>query len=524
MKKKSLIFLSALAVLALAGCEAKKTEPEVPTVVDVKETEAEQLEKKYAEGSFEEADYHRLAELCGEDGQRRKERQLLEECYQKFQTPETLEKLSSVTVNIEEESGKAAEMTEQLYQNISTEEFRNETAAVLGDESWFSTMGPRISQGMRRYYREGAEGQGSLFIAVGYDENGRRLSEVWYTDLEGQVIYVSQTSKYVQMITTQVQDGSYGGSFDSWLCLASTGDVYHETGTLENGVFSGEYQADVHFGEQEMDLFSLWNGRGELDFTTYTGTFDAEGKTTVEQPEASKMKASKSVDGAESYLVYAWSENKKNYLSVGIMEGEDETKIFGLSTLGLSDYPSYEPYEPKAEETVSDAENQIQVRVYDSRLEWFDGTSWVTLGNVEDYLAEDPFAEYSVNTGGTEEDTQEGTEEEVSDHYSQRGAGSVAEKKASKPQTTSKPAQTTTPTTDTGSSSSGGGSSSGGSSSGGSSSGGSSSSGGGSSDSGSSGGGSSTPEPTPEPTPDPAPDAGGSSEGDTDIEWSPDVM
>ena len=56
MKKKSLIFLSALAVLALAGCKPEKTETEVPTVVDVKETECYRNKREKFEPCMELVD------------------------------------------------------------------------------------------------------------------------------------------------------------------------------------------------------------------------------------------------------------------------------------------------------------------------------------------------------------------------------------------------------------------------------------------------------------------------------------
>ena len=80
---------------------------------------------------------------------------------------------------------------------------------------------------------------------------------------------------------------------------------------------------------------------------------------------------------------------------------------------------------------VIDPEN-VQIRVFDSNIQWFDGTRWHTVGTVSEYEAQDPFNEYtgrqSEVPGAQIGDTQDG-ENGVSSNqdtaYNKRCAGSI---------------------------------------------------------------------------------------------------
>lgn len=52
---------------------------------------------------------------------------------------------------------------------------------------------------------------------------------------------------------------------------------------MQNGVLTGDYTCNVHAGEGGLDAFFLWNNREGMEYITYTGNFDSEGKALVEQ-------------------------------------------------------------------------------------------------------------------------------------------------------------------------------------------------------------------------------------------------
>lgn len=65
---------------------------------------------------------------------------------------------------------------------------------------------------------------------------------------------------------------------------SATGSITHEQGTMQGGVLTGDYTCDVHTGEGALDVYSLWNNREGMEYITYTGSFDSEGKILTEQP------------------------------------------------------------------------------------------------------------------------------------------------------------------------------------------------------------------------------------------------
>ena len=240
-------------------------------------------EEMYASGEASADDLRTLADLYSQAGMPMNQRNILEQNYRLFGDEESLNQLSSVTINTKEESLAIQETASQLFTNLSTEGYLNEAVSTLNSDDWFFTMMPKLTTGCRRYYLETETGY-TLCMEVGYDENGNRYSAVWLTASDGTVLHLLQTPGSVYLLRTTLIDGIYQGPFETWLCLASSGSVYHEQGFYNNGLCSGEYSCDTFLGSGTTDLLSLWWSREDFAFTSYYGLFDNEGKTTLAQP------------------------------------------------------------------------------------------------------------------------------------------------------------------------------------------------------------------------------------------------
>lgn len=540
MKRKALKIygMAAVFILAFGGCGDGIDESGDLAVVPSGTTASaetrelspiEEYERRKGSGEFAAEDYEALAALYREEGLIRKQRDLLEQGYRLYGGERFLDSLQEITVNLKEETDTIQAEAQRLYNNIAAPEYLNEAAAMLYSEDWMNTMMPKLKEGLRRYYMEGEEGTIGMSFEAGYDSKGVPYSSVWYTGEDGQMQYLTRRGNSLQLLTTGMNEGKYQGGFESWLCIAGTGDVYYEKGTFEKNVIVGEYTAGVRYGGEATDLFALWSSRTDVDMTEYKGDFGSEGFTTVEQPEGAKRIIKNGGNGEEHFVVYAYTSDKKDYLFMNAAEGtEPAAMVFDCSLLGVDPYPSVTAYEPKpvadgtgeTEEAAADG-REVQIRIYDNNIEWFDGTQWRIAGSVDKYEKEDPFLPYSQEQAASQEgDSQTPAVEE---EYDRRGAGTVQSAPPAgnpKPNDNKKPTKPTTPTTPvtppateqpvtppTGN----GGGSSGGSSGGGDSGGGNSGggdSGGGNQNPGDSGGG----------------NTGGNGGGDVDIGWSDDIM
>lgn len=508
----------------------------------------EEYEIKYASGEFTSDDYKKLAELYGKEGMRKRQRDLLEQCYRLYDDAQCIELLNDITVNIEEESDGIKAEAERLLSNLSTPEYLNEAAGMLLEDDWQSLMMPKLREGSRRYYMADETGKTTLCFEVGYDEAGEKYSSVWYVADDGSVSSMVRREDSLQMLVSKLVDGKYQGDFEAWLCMAESGNVYHELGSFENGVCYGDYTAQVSYGHEASDLFALWNNRADMDMTEYTGAFADGGITTVSQMDSSQRNVVKDGNGEEKYIVYAYTSDKNGYLFMNVPEqAAADSFVFDYSVLGMKSYPEIAPYEPKIQ---NDSQNKgqmidsgaVKVRIFDSNIEWFDGSRWHVLGAVEDYRKSDPFEAYGEEEFPAADGDME-TDKSKSKDYRNRGVGIIKKdvqestSKSSKSggsKTTSAPAAsgTTAPaaspsgsegssqSNDGGQSAGGGSTNNGGQSTGGSSDGGggqsagggNSNSGGGQPDSGSggdSGGGD---------------NGGDSNSGDVDIEWTDDIL
>lgn len=458
----------------------------------------------------------------------------MEQSYRLYDDTEAFELLQTLTVNLVEEEPQIRQTAETLTENLTQDDTVGEAIQALTGEEWFDTLMPKLREGQRSYY---LDGDGELYFQVGYGADGAKVTKVWYT-AGGRSIFLQNTENTLKIVICT------GDAIVSYYLDAGTGSITREQGTMKNDVLTGEYTCDISSGENGVDLFSLWNNRGELEYTTYQGEFDDEGKTLLEQPGEAELKKLLEGSGYQKAVLYAYDASTGRCLWQGLdSDATVESYSFGGDMLGLQSVPEYSAYEaqPMAEQNAEETsgagadgakegsiepgssettDNIARVRVFDGEIQWYDGKYWVSAGKAADLIQEDPFLAYEEreNASGTQvastqsaEGAQPGESGEngssageikvaagnkntgtvtlasnkpAADNKNKTGTTTTAKPAATpKPSTTNKPSSTT----NTAGSSSGSGSSSGGStnSGGNSSSGGSSSSGGGSSSGGS---------------------------------------
>lgn len=638
MKRKATKFMalaiSTVLVTSLTACgdgnggkvEEVVTPVEAQPMLSELELEILNLETKYNKGEFTGADYLALADAYSRAGDIRKQRDMLEQDYRLYEDADAFSTLQGLSVNLEEETEEIRSRAQEMLNDLELPEYLDESVNLIDSADWFSTMMPKLKEGQRSYYLE-RDAQPLFYAQVGYTGEGQRFSKVWYTGSETKR-FLSQEGVTIRLVTvtaagadeniadpaktenpdatqetgtteararenttTEISDttapraatpadmDAWNGIFESWSVDCATGSITHEQGTMQNGVLTGDYTCDVHAGEGGLDAFSLWNNREGMEYITYTGSFDAEGKVLTEQPSEEIRK--KLLEGTDytDLILYAYDTTGENCLWQGTGA---ETSVadyrFGGELIGLEnrpEYTSYEVTETMAAETDgagnTDASNggaeaasgetagttdsgNPQIRIFDGEVQWFDGKYWVSAGNVKEMAKQDPFAAYEENhdtttsgdtagstgsitgsitgnagqniTGGNTTGTAGGNKNSGTIQKPAATPKPTTKPSATKPGTT-KPAATPTPTATPAPAQSNDNSSSGGSSDSGSSD--SGSSGGSSSDSGSSGGGSDSGSSS-------GGNSGGSDSGstggdsgtgggsDVDMEWTPDLL
>lgn len=532
------------AAMVLNGCgdgsgqeERGRGTLEAQPMLSSLEAEIVNMEEKYCKGELTREEYLILAKDYGEGNRVREERDLLEQSYRLYDDAEAFQLLQTLTVNLVEEEPQLRQAAETLSASLTQDDTVGEAIQTLTGEEWFRTMMPKLREGQRSYY---LDGDGELYFQVGYGADGAEVTKVWYA-AGGRSIFLQNTENTLKIVICT------GDVIESYYLDAGTGSITREQGTMKNDVLTGEYTCDIYSGEAFVDLNSLWNSRGDLEYTTYQGKFDDVGQTLVKQPGEAELKKLLEGSGYQKAVLYAYDAAASRCLWQGL-DGEDtvESYSFGGDMLGLQSVPEYTAYEaqPMAEQNVEEtsgasgetADNIARVRVFDGEIQWYDGKYWVSAGKAADLIQEDPFLAYEerenpygtqVASAQSEEGAQPGeggssageiktdvlhknigtvtlaSDKPAVDNKNKTGTTTTAKPAATpKPSTTNKPSTTTNTAGSSSESGSGSGestSSGGGSSSdsGGSSGGdngsdsGSSSGGGSSSDSGSSSGGSS---------------------------------
>lgn len=437
MKKRVLctILLSVLAAMALTGCgDGSESVPGSSQAMQVtgepvptdEELGIMNYENMYSEGTMTAEDYKALAQLYGEAGRVREQRDMLEQCRRLYQDQEAYELLQGIAVNVAEESKEIREQADILYQALDIPEYLDDGINAMITDAWLSTMMPKLKEGKRSYFQQKGAQSPSLYVEAGYGADGLPYGSAWYVTAEGKVTSLYKSGTMLRWVQTSLVDGTYQGAFESWLCIGATGDIYHETGILEQGQLAGEYTAQIHTGEAASDLFSLWSNREGMEFTSYAGSFEA-GRATAEQPSEAARKKALGDDVQGNLVAYAYDEAKENYLFVTVEEAADAAAYaFDTAALGLTAYPGFTYYEAPEDgsQAVTEGGDNAgasgteegaaadggtaqspdagaagdaapRIRIYDSEIQWFDGKKWTALGTVGSYQSEDPFRTYA---------------------------------------------------------------------------------------------------------------------------------
>ena len=430
--------ISTVLVISLTACgdgnggevEDVVTPVEAQPMLSELELEILNLETKYNKGEFTGADYLALADAYSRAGDIRKQRDMLEQDYRLYEDADAFSTLQGLSVNLEEETEEIRSRAQEMLNDLELPEYLDESVNLIDSGDWFSTMMPKLKEGQPLFYAQ-----------VGYTGEGQRFSKVWYTGSETKR-FLSQEGTIIRLVTVtstvagaedptstagtdttaetaDIQDtatpraatpadmGAWNGTFESWSVDCATGSITHEQGTMQKGVLTGDYTCDVHAGEGGLDAFSLWNNREGMEYITYTGSFDFEGKALVEQPsEEIRKKLLEGTDDTD-LILYAYDATGENCLWQGTGA---ETSVadyrFGGELIGLETRPEYTSYEvPETMATDDDGTGSTgetgtekpQIRIFDGEIQWFDGKYWVSAGNVKEMAKQDPFAAYEEN-------------------------------------------------------------------------------------------------------------------------------
>lgn len=450
MKRKATKFMalaiSTVLVISLTACgdgnggevEDVVTPVEAQPMLSELELEILNLETKYNKGEFTGADYLALADAYSRAGDIRKQRDMLEQDYRLYEDADAFSTLQGLSVNLEEETEEIRSRAQEMLNDLELPEYLDESVNLIDSGDWFSTMMPKLKEGQRSYYLE-RDAQPLFYAQVGYTGEGQRFSKVWYTGSETKR-FLSQEGTIIRLVTvtsTVVEDpastagtdttaetadiqdtatpraatpadmDAWNGTLEAWNVDCATGSITHEQGTMQKGVLTGDYTCDVHAGEGGLDAFSLWNNREGMEYITYTGSFDSEGKALVEQPsEEIRKKLLEGTDDTD-LILYAYDATGENCLWQGTGA---ETSVadyrFGGELIGLEARPEYTSYEvPETMATDDDGTGSTgetgtekpQIRIFDGEIQWFDGKYWVSAGNVKEMAKQDPFAVYEEN-------------------------------------------------------------------------------------------------------------------------------
>ena len=438
--------ISTVLVISLTACgdgnggeaEDVVTPVEAQPMLSELELEILNLETKYNKGEFAGADYLALADAYSRAGDIRKQRDMLEQDYRLYEDADAFSTLQGLSVNLEEETEEIRSRAQEMLNDLELPEYLDESVNLIDSADWFSTMMPKLKEGQRSYYLE-RDAQPLFYAQVGYTGEGQRFSKVWYTGSETKR-FLSQEGTIIRLVTvtsTVVEDpdstagtdttaetadiqdtatpraatpadmDAWNGTFEAWNVDCATGSITHEQGTMQKGVLTGDYTCDVHAGEGGLDAFSLWNNREGMEYITYTGSFDSEGKALVEQPsEEIRKKLLEGTDDTD-LILYAYDATGENCLWQGTGA---ETSVadyrFGGELIGLETRPEYTSYEvPETMATDDDGTGSTgetgtekpQIRIFDGEIQWFDGKYWVSAGNVKEMAKQDPFAAYEEN-------------------------------------------------------------------------------------------------------------------------------
>jgi len=436
------------------------------------------LEYKLDNEGLTEAEYGELATLYEELGFVKCERDILELAYKMFGNEEVLNKLQGISVNLaEEDDSIVAEMNLLLF-DLSTEERLAEVVHAIESDEWIAAMMPRLGVGKRTYFRE-KNGVVDFSVEAGYNEASeaeaviRFLPDGSLGDITGLIIVrsagVIKVYEEVGETTGSVNDiGSEAGDKTFVLKTIDTdaGTVRTEEGTVKDGKFTGEYKVTIAQAaskaepESKASAFDLYNNCETLPVEVYTGEFDEDGATTLEEPSAKNIKAFADSMSSETVVVYAYNESKTKCLYKGLTNAEKEAGAsFGTAEFDFPESLEIQYYDVKDKSSYSlegiikiangagsgegtsgnsgntasgevstyiSAEN-LKVRIYGGEIQVYNGYAWISMGDAKEIAEADPFENGLSGTNGAEENTTANgsSDNKPSDSKSSAGVGNI---------------------------------------------------------------------------------------------------
>ena len=330
------LYLAAVSVLlAFAGCEqpGDKEKKSVTVNQEALLTHDEKAMLEYLEGRTlgvaSEEEYLNIAGLFAERKKAYYQRGVLEECVQVLGSSKAAEQLQNLWVNLEEEPELLSD-ARNMYQSMKSAD-QAEAVALLTDGKWLQRFAPKLYQVGRNYFLQ-EEGRLVLFFTVKYGEDGQLEATIWYPQGDDKITVLHGNAKEISALSCDRLGNEYGGAFERWTCISSSGDLIHEKGTLLKGMVVGNYVAQIAINVGAADISALWNQRDLFEYQEYSGIFDDAGNSLLRQLE--------SVEGT----LYAYNED----LGLGLYQEKKDEGFSMKKTAGTS-IPAIKTYEKKEE-------------------------------------------------------------------------------------------------------------------------------------------------------------------------------
>lgn len=410
---KKVYFIAVLMCVAggcmfLSGCGNKaelNEENSVEQTYSKLEQQILDYEEKYASEEFLLEDYLALADLYHEAFLWKDERILLEQCLRTYEDEAITERLRLLTVNLEEEDTYVAGVIREVFDLIEDGQWDSEVIDVLGDFKRYEQLMPQYAQGCHNYYADNGV-DGVLFFGVGY-ENGVSYTRLAQLDKDGHLYLMTVMSDQLQVFDgTGAWEGENfccDGAFDLWTINGQDGTLVHENAAMKNNLLDGDYQAQLAVanmdGETQATFGELWNMRDALAYEVYTGSFLA-GKSTAEQPDDATYSSWMQSGNYAKVIAYAYNATQEKALWMGIEE--DGEMLFGADTLCIQSVPSIIQYAPGKKPVANSviAREELQIRICDGQVQFYDGKVWVDAGSVSALSMENSAEEFPEDNGG----------------------------------------------------------------------------------------------------------------------------
>lgn len=411
MKNKALFtFLTIGTALSIEACsfpffssnieEAKTPLTESPSESNgLTEIQNQILDliKEKSSGALSCNDYITLASLLSDEGLFLEARNTLEEAYKLFMDTSLIERLSKFTINLSEESKEKYDLASSLLSFMEHKDFSSVLGIFERDDLKDIFM-QDICFGKRSFYISN-ENEVLLYLETGFDENDAFYSMA-YSYSNNCFINVHGKNAVIQ----EIQDD--GITITSILFSSDTVERKHCL--LKDNLLDGDYSETVYsFDDYNNTLSKVYSSLDSLEGKEYKGTFK-EGRVSLAEDIIEPVMNSEDEDFVN--LPYAfYVENGKSFFRVKQLPKSDNMEYqFDNLFLGFYEKPECNPYEIKdsflnelGPQNTANADNIV--RVFNGNIQIFDGTTWYSIGSVEDFEANDPFNRYNDLLNSKEE-------------------------------------------------------------------------------------------------------------------------